>query len=285
MPDNSKTKAHTVDLLMLMGQSNMAGRGVTNEVWPEPAPELIEGAGYEFRAISDPTRLYPIAEPFGAAENKSGGIDDGLKKSGSLVTAFVNAYYSNNGYIPVVGVSASKGGSKLSQWQIDSEERYLEDAIGRFVSAKTWLENNGYSVRHKYAVWCQGESDGDVHTPEANFKTMFNAVLFELLNAGIEKLLMIRIGNCNVAGDYGRYSDVIRWETEIAQTDENVVMVSCDFAGMRERGLMKDDFHYYQQGYNECGTNAGIIAAKYVTTGMEPAMYDSEYGDMYCSRK
>ena len=48
----------TVDLIIFMGQSNMAGRGVAAE-----APVVPEGHGYEFRAISDPTRLYPLAEP------------------------------------------------------------------------------------------------------------------------------------------------------------------------------------------------------------------------------
>ena len=47
----------------------MAGRGIACTQFPEGAPDLISGAGAEFRAISDPTRLYPIAEPFGALEN------------------------------------------------------------------------------------------------------------------------------------------------------------------------------------------------------------------------
>ncbi len=45
------------DLFLFMGQSNMAGRGVTNEKWQQKAPKLIEGAGVEFRAISDPAKL------------------------------------------------------------------------------------------------------------------------------------------------------------------------------------------------------------------------------------
>ena len=54
-----------IDLFMFMGQSNMAGRGISSQEWPETPPVLMPGAGYEFRAISDPTRLYPIVEPFG----------------------------------------------------------------------------------------------------------------------------------------------------------------------------------------------------------------------------
>ncbi len=56
------------ELFLFAGQSNMAGRGITSPRFPEKAPECLAGAGYEFRAISDPTRLYPLEEPFGAAE-------------------------------------------------------------------------------------------------------------------------------------------------------------------------------------------------------------------------
>jgi hypothetical protein len=275
----------TVDLFLFMGQSNMAGRGVTSSVWTEKAPSVIEGAGYEFRAISDPTKLYPIAEPFGINENKEGGIDDGAMKTGSMVSAFVNAYYANNGNIPVVGVSASKGGSKLEQWQPDASTGYLRDAIQRLTDAVCFLETNGYTIRHQYMLWCQGESDGDIGTKETDFKSMFQTMLDSMRKAGIEALFMVRIGNCNIAGSEDRYTSYIKYETEIAQTNKNVIMVSCDLAGMRKRGLMKDSFHYYQAGYNECGTCAGRNAAFYVTTGKEPTMYDAEDGSWYYSHK
>ncbi len=40
-------------------------------------------------------------------------------------------------------------------------------------------------------------------------------------------------------------------------------MVSTAFLQMKEHGLMKDNFHYYQQAYNEVGTEAGINTALY----------------------
>ena len=46
----------TYDLFLFAGQSNMAGRGIACTQFPEGAPDLISGAGAEFRAISDPTR-------------------------------------------------------------------------------------------------------------------------------------------------------------------------------------------------------------------------------------
>lgn len=46
-----------VDLVIFMGQSNMAGRGASAE-----APLVPKGYGYEFRAVSDPSKLYDINE-------------------------------------------------------------------------------------------------------------------------------------------------------------------------------------------------------------------------------
>lgn len=273
-------KDKTVDLFMFMGQSNMAGRGIVSDIWNEKIPELIDGAGYEFRAVTDPSKLYKITEPFGVNENKADGIDDGKMKTGSMITAFVNAYYQMTG-IKVVGVSAAKGGSNLAQWQPDAKEGYLKDSINRFKDAVSFLDAHGYTIRHKYMLWCQGESDGDLNTPESEFKDMFDVVLNSMLNEGIEKLFMIRIGNCNIPGSENRYTKYIKYETEIARDNENVVMVSCDLAGMKKRGLMKDDFHYYQAGYNECGTRAGIHTAYYVNTGKAPVMYDPEYDSLY----
>lgn len=53
-----KTARTEVDVILFAGQSNMSGVGDASL-----APAVPEGVGYEFRAITDPTRLYPLAEP------------------------------------------------------------------------------------------------------------------------------------------------------------------------------------------------------------------------------
>ena len=107
-----------IDLVLFIGQSNMAGRGIVSTQWPQEAPKLIEGAAWEYRAITTPDRLMPLEEPFGVDENKADGINDVFAdqkkaKTGSLVTAFCNAYYEETGRV-IVGVSASKGGSTIT---------------------------------------------------------------------------------------------------------------------------------------------------------------------------
>ena len=77
----------TVDLLFFMGQSNMAGRGEA-----ALAPVVAPGMGYEYRAVTDPDTLHPLAEPFGVNENDPAGVNEPGMKTGSMVSSFVNAW-------------------------------------------------------------------------------------------------------------------------------------------------------------------------------------------------
>lgn len=257
-----------VDLILFAGQSNMAGRGECSKKWPQKASELIEGAGWEFRAVSNPLALSPIEEPFGVEENRQDGIwdvySDGKKaKTGSMVTAFCNAYYTVTS-TPIVAVSASKGGSNIGQWQEDSAENYLLDSVDRLECAKSFLKKEGYEVRHRYLIWCQGESDGDLLRSGEEYKEMFLKTWKILKQAGMEHCFLIKIGDCNIPDAYDRYLEIQNAQEELTAENEDISMASRAFCGMRERGLMKDAFHYYQQGYNECGSVAGKVVGETV---------------------
>ena len=253
----------TVDLFLFAGQSNMAGRGVACERFPETAPAVLPGAGWEYRAVSAPGRLFPITEPFGVNENRPGGISENLK-TGSMVSAFVNAYYTKT-HVPAVGVSASKGGSVMAEWQPGTP--YLSDALDRLAAAKNFLTQNDHQIRHTFVLWCQGESDADRGTEKEAYLRGFDRMLGAMLRAGAERLFLVRIGHCNVTGSFSRYAPMMEWQEEIARTNRYVTMVSRNFSSMRERGLMKDAFHYYQAAYNEAGREAGEHAAEWVCRG------------------
>ena len=57
-PDTDNKDDKKVDVCIFMGQSNMAGRGEAQD-----SVVFGEGRGYEFRAVSDPSKLYPVQEP------------------------------------------------------------------------------------------------------------------------------------------------------------------------------------------------------------------------------
>lgn len=248
------------DLFLFLGQSNMAGRGVSSPQWPETAPALTPGAGFEYRAISDPGELHTAAEPFGVDENNPDGICEPGMKTGSMVTAFINAYYSTTG-IPIIGVSASKGGSHIGQWQGNGD--FLSDALMRYDRAEYYLREQNIAVRHRYVLWCQGETDGDLGTSPEDYKERFYHMFEQLKEKGIETCFLITIGEYN--GDRGYdYGKIRLAQLELARELCDLTLVCDDFHTMRARGLMKDEFHYFQKAYNEVGTAAGVAAGRFV---------------------
>jgi hypothetical protein len=253
---------NTVDLVMFMGQSNMAGRGVASEV-----PVVPKGYGYEFRAISDPTKLYDIVEPFGVNENNISGINEPGMKTGSLVSAFTIAYY-NDVKVPIVGVSASKGGSSINIWQPNGS--YLKDALARFHKAENYLLNKGYKIRKKFMVWCQGETDGDNNMSDAEYKTKLQAMLETMFANGVEECFLIRIGNHRDLPN--QYSSIIKAQTDFCESYKNAILVSTKFSEMASQGLMKDPFHYKQTAYNIVGTEAGKNTAFYILNNKKPEL-------------
>ena len=248
----SQADGEKVDLILFAGQSNMSGKGSK-----ESAPVVEHG--YEFRAITDPTRLYPIEEPFGLYENKENGINDTwdnmtvLRKSGGLVSAFANAYFSYSG-VPIVGVSCSEGMTTISQW-MPGTERY-DDLLARANSAKDYLNNNGYSLRNTYLVWCQGESDGDSGTSYESYYNMLNELSASLVENGvISKCYVIAIGQNGNAPDL--YDDIRNAQLQLCEDSDNCILISNAFLGMLDQGLMQDEYHYKQEGYNIVGEDAG----------------------------
>lgn len=255
-----------VDLILFIGQSNMAGRGITSEMWPDTVPYVPEGIAYEYRAISAPLKLYPVTDSFGRFENNPSGINDIFSdgfnpKTGSMVPAFCNAYYAERN-IPIVGVSASKGGSEISKWLPGSDSGFFEDSLNRLKAAKEFLYKEGITIDKKIALFCQGESDGDHGTSKEHyidcFKTFWQGFAHEL-----DDIFIIKIGRCNLPGEYDRYSEIREAQDYLCKTMEHVHLASDSFYNMLDLGLMKDEYHYYQRGYNICGENAGLTVGKY----------------------
>ena len=75
-----------------------------------------------------------------------------------------------------------------------------------------------------------------------------------MFEAGIEKCFIVRIGNHR--DNATLYDNIIQAQTELARETENIILASTKFDKMATLGLMKDQFHYYQHGYNLVGTEA-----------------------------
>jgi hypothetical protein len=251
---NQEKQNNIVDLVIFMGQSNMAGRGNASE-----CPNIPKGVGYEFRAISDPTKLYDIAEPFGVNENNPEGIYEPGMKTGSLVSSFILSYYQAT-QTPIVSVSASKGGSSINQWQPGGN--FLEDTIARLNKTRSYLLANSYAIRKTFMVWCQGETDGDNNMSETEYKPKLKSMIDTMFHHGIEVCFIIRIGNHR--DNPSQYDTIKRAQANFCNENEKVYLISTKFDQMAQLDLMKDPFHYYQPAYNMVGTEAGSNAAKYI---------------------
>ena len=271
-----------VDLVINMGQSNASGRGVASESIVCPS-----GHGYEFKSVTDPTRLYDIVEPFGSGQNNDAVFDgvDGATdlRTGSYVSALAKTFYEIE-KVPQVFVSCTKGDTSSTTWL--TGKTYHNEAIRRFQLAENWLLDNGYIIRYKYMIWCQGEADGSESLGNSTRTTQMKNIIEGMMSAcDIEKCFMIRIGNRNETGKEKLYTNIIKYDTNLCKVYKNIVLVSTKAAGFATEGKMKDTAHWTQQGYNEVGIEAGTNIAFYLKNKKEPFMYDPEYNDLYVSKK
>ena len=247
-------RSSLVDLLIFMGQSNMAGRGDA-----ALAPAVLPGMGFEYRAVTAPDRLFPLQEPFGVNENDPAGVNEPGMKTGSMVSSFVNACTAQTG-VPIVAVSCAKGGSAIAEWMPGTP--YYQDALRRVRQCRRWLGDNCFTVRHSAMVWCQGCTDGDLHTRKTVYKLDTDRMLHEFMfDAKLETCFLIQIGNQR--DDPELYRPIQQAQEELATAYDDVVLVSRLFKTFAAKGLMKDKFHYRQPAYNLVGAEAGQNAADF----------------------
>lgn len=248
-----------VDVFLFCGQSNMSGKGEASL-----APEVE--CGYEFRAVSDPEHLYRIYEPLGINENNEDGINDiwmdtyELRKKGGLISSFANTYYEETG-VPIVAVSCSEGATTIEQW-LPNTNRYA-DLVERCESAKSFLNSSeNYEIRYVYFVWCQGESDGDAGTTSEIYYDRLQSLTDTLVEEGIvDKCMIIETGNN--ASNVELYRGIQEAQVKLCEDSNNCILISKSAKFFVENGLMKDNYHYTQEGYNLLGEEAGKNAAEF----------------------
>jgi poly(3-hydroxybutyrate) depolymerase/lysophospholipase L1-like esterase len=262
----SKSKSQntdkTVDLAIFMGQSNMAGRGEY-----EDAVQCKVGHGYEFRSVTEPDMLFNITGPFGKLENNDAindnsgaGVD---RRSGDMVSALMESYYSETG-TPIVGVQCSRGGTNLGYWNSAAQKA---EAQSRLTAAKTYLEDNGYTINHVFMVWVQGEADADkLQTGSQTvdgYKSSTLSVFNYMKEVGVTDMFMVQTGHFNGTDDDGThdaaYVSIHDAQGTLADENENIYTVG---SLLEYQSSMKDQYHYHQNAYNEVGTAAGKAIAQ-----------------------
>ena len=246
----------TMDVILFMGQSNVSGAGGDASL----APELTEGAGYEFRAVTDPERLHVLEEPFGENENR-GALDDTelVERNGSMVTAFVNAYYEETG-TPVVGISASVGSSSLDGWLNRGRK---EEAAARLAEARECLKKERVEIRHIYMLWFQGEADANLETTKEEYKTMLRQLVSYKEEQVVEACFLVELGPDLT--DPAKHQEIMEAQREICEESEDIILAS-ELPAKLTGDDMKDEggIHFTQKALNLIGEDAGKNAGAYV---------------------
>ena len=259
------------DLIFFMEQSNMSGAGGDKEL----APPVTEGHGYEFRAISDPTRLYNIEEPFGKNESFIGGICDipGAKK-GSIVSCFANEYYALTG-VPIVGVSASQGATTTEIWQ---SAGFQIDMQQRYDITVNWLNDNGYYIRNRYVVWFQGESDAANHVQPEIYNTNMDNIIRPLFIKGLNKVFIITPGRTLSIKNY--FDDIINQQLDMCR-ESGYYALGTNILSDVSAEYMVDEWHYNQLVLNIIGIETAKSVACYTLNRKERIDYDYENDRVY----
>ena len=224
----------TMDVILFMGQSNVSGAGGD----AAQAPELTEGAGYEFRAVTDPNHLHVLEEPFGEHENR-GALDDTeiLERNGSMATAFVNAYY----------------------------EETRTPVVGRLEEAKECLKKEKVRIRHIYMLWFQGEADANLKTTKDEYKAMLRQLVSYMEEQGVEACFLVQLGPDLT--DPSKHQEIMEAQLEICEESEDIVLVS-ELPAELTGEDMKDEggIHFTQKALNLIGEDAGKNAGAYAAS-------------------
>ncbi len=270
VPEPPKEEVMDVDLIFFMGQSNMSGAGGDAAA----APHVSEEAGQEFRAVSDPTRLYPITEPFGINENDPSGLSEfpGAKK-GSMVSAFVNEYHKRCGR-KVIAVSVSMGATDMKKWETEGVKA---DVKRRFDNATSYLKNCGYNIGHIYVLWLHGESDAIEGTDPQVYKTDLDNIMRPMFIEGLQKVFIITPGRTIDYRDI--FKDIVDIQKQIC-ADSAYYAVATTVLAKVSPEYMKDQYHYNQHVLNMVGIEAAKSVAYYTKHGEEKIVYDYSNGKL-----
>lgn len=216
---------------LLIGQSNMAGRGEFGEV-----PEIINSKCFMLRN----GKWVPMSEPINPDRSIFNYFHSGRGLSASFADEYAKCFNEDVGLIP-----CADGGTKLSQWM--PGEILYDNAVNNAKLAQRTSEIVGI-------LWHQGENDShfeeDANTYQQRFTEMITRLRKDL---GNEKLPVIvgELGRFAASYQNGKlkYMDIVN---EALRTMPFVIE-NCGFAsseGLTDRG---DSIHFNSVSYRIFG--------------------------------
>lgn len=113
-------------------------------------------------------------------------------------------------------------------------------------------------------VWTQGESDADNHVSPEEYQQNLRKIVDEMEDVGLEHCFVIRIGEYNGGNKSLSYAPIQQAQVEFCDENPDCSLASLLLATFKEKGMMKDAFHYYQDAYNQVGCDAGTTVGLWI---------------------
>jgi hypothetical protein len=216
---------------LLIGQSNMAGRGDFGQV-----PEIVNGKCFMLRN----GRWQPMSEPINPDRAVFAYFHSGVGLSASFADEYAKRFDEEIGLIP-----CADGGTSLAQWM--PGETLFENAVNNTLLAMRTSELTGI-------LWHQGENDAVNKNDALTYKTRFLSMITELKK---------RLGKPDIPvilGELGEFC--FKWENgkikyyktvndQLHQiTNELDVSAVASSKGLTDRG---DGVHFDSASYRELG--------------------------------
>lgn len=213
---------------LLIGQSNMAGRGDFGEV-----PEIINPKCFMFRN----GRWQPMSEPINPDRQIFGYFHSGVGLAASFADEYTKHFNENIGLIP-----CADGGTSIKQWQ--PGELLYDNAVAQVKLAKRTSDFTGI-------LWHQGENDA-MDFDGVKYRNNFIQMMTELRKELNAENLPIIIGEIS--------EDIApSWNVKYAK-EMNVLLMEiaqeiphCKLTPAKDLELKNDGIHFSSKSYRTLG--------------------------------
>lgn len=220
-------------VFLMMGQSNMAGRGDPRDVKPLPSTHAFVLRNGRWQPMTEPLNIDRPIRFEGPM-----GTNSGIGPAASFAASFAAELSEDIGLVP-----CAEGGSSLDDWKADGQlflNTYYQAKLASNVGELCGI------------LWHQGEAECSSPERAGSYKERFLAIMDEL-----QRRLGVRLKI--VVGEIGWFyndhpgkpkyvSDVNRALAELAAENDNIALASSE--GLTDRG---DHLHFDAESQREFG--------------------------------
>ena len=166
-PSTFPGETERFEVFLLMGQSNMKGRGVMpKQPLEDPKIVMLHKRTDEWFHARHP--LHHVGDPRTFENSDNAGVGPGL--------AFAQALVAKDPKLRIALIPCAVGGTQIAKWQ--KGQRLYRDAVRR---AKLALEEGPKGkTRIAGALWLQGEADSSTAEKIERYPTLLSAMIKDL---------------------------------------------------------------------------------------------------------